>query len=111
MKRYNTRLSLAAAVFLAGATAAFAQTATPASSTTAAKPMTAAQIAFKHHKLPKMFSSEAAAKASCKTPVIWALTKSRVYYPQATAGFGTVNPGVYACVKDAMKAGYHKAAG
>ncbi len=106
MKHYKTRFSLAAAVFLAAASVAFAQTAA-----TPVKPMTAAQIAFKHHKLPKSFSAEAEAKASCKTPVIWAETKSRVYYPQATAGFGTVMPGVYACVKDAMKAGYHKAAG
>jgi len=106
MKCYKTRFSLAAAVFLAGAGVAFAQTAE-----TPAKPMTAAQIAFKHHKLPKSFSSEAAAQAKCKTPVIWAETKSRVYYPQATSGFGTVTPGVYACVRDAMKAGYRKAAG
>ena len=105
MKHYKTRFSFAAAVFLAGASVAFAQTATPT------KPMTAAQIAFKHHKLPKSFSTEAAAQAKCKTPVIWAETKSRVYYPQATSGFGTVTPGVYACVRDAMKAGYRKAAG
>ena len=57
MKHYKTRFSFAAAVFLAGASVAFAQTATPT------KPMTAAQIAFKHHKLPKSFSTEAAAQA------------------------------------------------
>jgi hypothetical protein len=48
--------------------------------------------------------------ASCKTPVIWANPKSKVYYPQASAGFGTARPGVYACVRDAIKAGFKKTA-
>jgi hypothetical protein len=102
MKQFKMRFSLATAVFLVGATAAFAQT-TPA-------PNASAQIAFKHHRLPKSFSSEAAAKESCKTPVIWAQTKARVYYSPASAKFGTARPGVYACVKDAIKAGYRKGA-
>jgi Rieske Fe-S protein len=114
MNHHKIRFSLATVVFLAGATAAFAQTtAVPAANSmnaTAKPPMTAAQIAFKHHKLPKSFSTEVAAKDHCKTPVIWAETTTRVYYPQASGGFGTARPGVYACVKDAIKAGYRKGA-
>jgi hypothetical protein len=117
MKQYKIRFSLATAVFLAGATAAFAQTVAPVADTatatataTATHAMTPAQIAFKHHKLPKSFTTEAAAKASCKSTVIWAETKSKVYYPQTATGFGTALPGVYACVRDAVKAGYHKSA-
>jgi hypothetical protein len=104
MKQHRLSLSLATAVFLAAAGTAFAQTAA-----TPAPAMTPGQIALKHHELPKTFSTEAAAQAACKTPVIWAATKARLYYPQAAAGFGTIRPGVYACVKDAIKAGYRKA--
>ena len=106
--------SLATAIFLAGATAAFAQTtAMPATASMGAATthtMTHAQIAFAHHQLPKSFTTEAAAKASCKSPVIWAETKSKIYFPQASAGFGTARPGVYACVRDAIKAGFKKTA-
>jgi hypothetical protein len=106
--------SLATAIFLAGATAAFAQTtAMPATASMGAATthtMTHAQIAFAHHQLPKSFATEGAAKASCKSPVIWAETKSKIYFPQASAGFGTARPGVYACVRDAIKAGFKKTA-
>jgi hypothetical protein len=108
------RLSLATAVFLAGSSAAFAQTSAAPSTATmsavTAHTMTRAQIAIAHHQLPKSFATEAAAMASCKTPVIWANPKSKVYYPQASAGFGTARPGVYACVRDAIKAGFKKTA-
>ncbi len=111
MKNHKIRFSIATAVFVAGASAAFAQTTTtPATPMHATAPMTHAQIAFAHHRLPKSFATEAAAKAVCKTPVIWAETKSQLYYPQATAGFGTARPGVYACVRDATKAGFKKSA-
>jgi hypothetical protein len=114
MKQNKIRFSLATAVFLAGASAAFAQT-TAAPATTpmnaaTTHTMTHAQIAFAHHQLPKSFATEAAATASCKSPVIWAETKSKVYYPQASAGFGTARPGVYACMRDAIKAGFKKTA-
>jgi hypothetical protein len=114
MIQHKIRTSLTTAIFLACATTAFAQTApaqsanTMSASTTHA--MTPAQIAFKHHRLPKSFSTEAAAQASCKSTVIWADTKSKLYFPQSSAGFGTASPGVYACVHDAIKAGYHKSA-
>jgi len=108
MKQYKARFYFTAAIFLAGATTAFAQTAPSAAP---AHAMTPAQIAFKHHKLPKSFATEEAAKASCKSTVIWAQTKTRTFYPQTATGFGTAKPGVYACVHDAVKAGYHKAAG
>jgi hypothetical protein len=114
MKQHEIRAWLTAAIFLAGAIAAFAQTApAPAPntmSTTATQAMTPAQIAFEHHMLPKSFSTEASAQASCKSTVIWADTKTKLYFPQSSAEFGTAQPGVYACVHDAIKAGYHQSA-
>ena len=113
MTQTKIRFTLATAVFLAGSGAAFAQTAAPAAtpaSAVATHAMTPGQIAIAHHQLPKSFTTEAAALAHCKTTVIWANPKAKLYYPQATAGFGTARPGVYACVRDAIKAGFKKTA-
>jgi hypothetical protein len=114
MKQHKIRFAFATAVFLAGWSAAFAQTA-PAPSTApmsavATHAMTPGQIAIAHHRLPKSFTTEAAALAHCETTVIWANPKAKLYYPQASAGFGKAQPGVYACVRDAIKAGFKKTA-
>jgi hypothetical protein len=113
MKQNQIRFALATAVFLAGSSAAFAQTSAPSAapmSAVATRAMTPGQIAIAHHRLPKSFTTEAAALAHCKTTVIWANPKAKLYYPQASAGFGKAQPGVYACVRDAIKAGFKKTA-
>ncbi len=113
MKQTKIRFALATAVFLAGSSAAFAQTAAPSAApvkAVATHAMTPGQIAIAHHRLPKSFTTEAAAVEHCKTTVIWANPKAKLYYPQAAAGFGKVQPGVYACVRDAVKAGFKPAA-
>jgi len=111
MKQKMIRFALATAVFLAGSSAAFAQTApsTAPLHAVAAPAMTPGQIAIAHHRLPKSFTTETAALAHCKTTVIWANPKAKIYYTQASAGFGKAQPGVYACVRDAIKAGFKTA--
>jgi hypothetical protein len=113
MKSHMSRFTLAALAALACAPAAMAQTMAPTMGAThpnMAAAHAAALIGFKHHELPKMFSSYAYAQAVCKSPAIWADTKTRMYYTPGTKGFGTMMPGVYACTNDAVKAGYRKSA-
>ena len=97
--------ALTTIVTIAAMSPVYAQSAAPPAA--AAEPLSPAQLAFTKHELPKSFSTEMAAKATCKTPVIWADTKERLYYQPGSRNFGATNPGVYACVKDAIKAGYH----
>jgi hypothetical protein len=115
--------ALPALALLAATPAAFAQSSTmamPMNNSTSA-PATAAPMAAptsehavakttaKLHKLPKSFTTEAAATASCKTDVVWVNTGShaKIYHLSTSKYFGKTKHGVYACLRDAQMAGYH----
>jgi hypothetical protein len=114
--------TLPALVLLAVAPTAFAQSSTmstpmnnEASPTMSAAPMASMSTSTMTEVTPfrhKSYVTEKAAAAACKTPVVWVYTGAgpRTYYPSSSNLFGKAKPGVYGCLRDALKSHYQPSA-